>query len=155
LASDLSNLPVPENAQTSARLSRVPQRDTAIERALRSNLHRRGLRFRVHYKPLPNLRRTADIAFVSAKIAVFIDGCFWHRCPQHGTSPKNNAAWWKAKLDANVARDRDTDLRLREADWLPIRIWGHEDANQASLYLDELVRILRRAREMQQSAPNH
>jgi DNA mismatch endonuclease (patch repair protein) len=118
----------------------VRQRGTSVERALRSALHRRGLRFRVQLRPLPRLRRTADIVFVSAQVAVYVDGCFWHRCPQHGTSPKNNAAWWQRKLDANVKRDRDTDERMNEAGWLPIRVWEHEDIDEAATRISELVR---------------
>jgi DNA mismatch endonuclease (patch repair protein) len=101
------------------------QRDTAAEKALRSLLHRRGLRFRVHYR-LPGLRRQADIAFPRARIAVFVDGCFWHGCPDHGTWPKENAVWWREKIEANQRRDADTDARLMEKGWSVIRVWEHE-----------------------------
>lgn len=112
------------------RMHRQRQRDTAAERALRSELHRRGLRFRVDY-PLPGLRRRADIAFPRQRIAVMVDGCFWHGCPQHGTWPKENAGWWRGKIEANVIRDRDTDRRLAEAGWAVIRVWEHEDPKTA------------------------
>jgi DNA mismatch endonuclease (patch repair protein) len=74
---------------------------------------------------LPLTRRTADIAFTRLKIAVFVDGCFWHGCPAHGTWPKANAAWWRAKIEGNIARDRDTNERLRAAGWHVIRVWSH------------------------------
>lgn len=103
------------------------RRDTPAEVALRSALHRLGLRFRVAY-PLPGLRRSADVAFPRRRVAVFVDGCFWHGCPVHGTWPKQNAEWWRAKIEANQRRDADTDRRLAEAGWLVIRVWQHEDA---------------------------
>ena len=107
-------------------MSRTAQRDNQQEVALRSALHARGLRFRIHAKVLEPSRRTVDITFPKSRVAVFVDGCFWHSCPVHGTSPKNNAAWWRAKIDANVARDRDTDRRLRDAGWSVVRVWEHE-----------------------------
>jgi DNA mismatch endonuclease (patch repair protein) len=123
--------PQPKDPATSQRLSRVRQRDTAFEKALRCELHRRGMRFRVQARLIPELRRTADIVFRSARVAVFVDGCFWHCCPEHATYPKNNADWWRAKLEANVARDRDTDQRLRKLGWLSVRIWEHESVESA------------------------
>lgn len=123
--------PQPKDPETSHRLSQVRQRDTAFEKALRSELHRRGMRFRVQARILPGLRRTADIVFRSARVAVFVDGCFWHCCPEHATYPKNNADWWRVKLEANVARDRDTDQRLRKLGWLSVRIWEHESVERA------------------------
>jgi len=123
--------PRPRDPATSHRLSQVRQRDTALEKALRSELHRRGMRFRVQARIIPGLRRTADIVFRSARVAVFVDGCFWHCCPEHATYPKNNADWWRVKLEANVARDRDTDQRLRKLGWLSVRIWEHESVERA------------------------
>ncbi|WP_068161078.1 very short patch repair endonuclease [Rhodococcus phenolicus] len=112
---------------TSARMSRQRRRDTAPEVALRRELHRRGARFFVDRAPLPGLRRRADLVFPRRRVAVYVDGCFWHRCPVHATAPKNNAEWWSAKLTGNVARDRDTDARLAAAGWTVVRIWEHED----------------------------
>lgn len=77
--------------------------------------------------PIKGVRRRADLVFPRRKVAVFVDGCFWHSCPQHATFPKNNAQWWTDKLAANVVRDRDTDARLAEQGWTVIRIWEHED----------------------------
>lgn len=116
--------------------------DTAPELAIRSALHRRGLRYRVDWK-LPHSRRRADLAFVRARVAVFVDGCFWHACPIHATWPKANAAWWRAKLLANRRRDRDTDLRLRRAGWLVLRFWEHEVAERAARTVTKAVRARR------------
>jgi len=112
----------------SARMSRQARRDTAPEVALRRELHRRGLRFRVDW-PLPGLpRRRADIAFTRRKVAVFVDGCFWHSCPEHATAPVSNGGWWADKLANNVRRDRQTDKHLRSLGWSVLRFWEHEAA---------------------------
>ena len=102
-------------------------RDTAPELALRSLLHAQGLRYRVATRPLRDLRRTADLVFRSARVAVFVDGCFWHRCPEHYTLPRTNPDYWLPKLERNEERDRETDTALIAAGWLPIRVWEHED----------------------------
>jgi DNA mismatch endonuclease (patch repair protein) len=100
--------------------------------ALRSSLHRRGLRFFVDRAPVAGLRRRADILFPRARVAVYVDGCFFHGCPEHATWPKHNAVFWRDKIEANRARDRDTDARLREAGWEVIRVWEHESAEEAA-----------------------
>lgn len=115
------------DAKTSARLSKQRRRDTKPEVALRRELHRRGLRYFVDRAPLKGMRRRADLVFPRRKVAVYVDGCFWHSCPVHATQPRNNAQWWADKLAANVARDRDTDTRLIEEGWRVVRIWEHED----------------------------
>jgi DNA mismatch endonuclease (patch repair protein) len=115
-------------------------RDTAAEMALRRRLHALGLRFRINRRPLPGTRRTADIVFGPARVAVFVDGCFWHGCPEHGTWPKTNAEWWRAKIEANRARDRDTDRRLAEAGWTILRIWEHEPPEVAAKRVAAAVR---------------
>ncbi|MFE3289473.1 DNA mismatch endonuclease Vsr [Rhodococcus sp. NPDC059234] len=124
--------PVPDSASTRERMRTQRRRDTAPELALRRELHRRGRRYRVDRAPLPGMRRRADLVFPGARVAVFVDGCFWHCCPEHATRPKNNAQWWADKLAANVARDRDTDVRLTEAGWVVVRIWEHEDPAAAA-----------------------
>lgn len=105
------------------------RRDTTTELAVRRLLHARGLRYRVDYPPLTDQRRRrADIVFTRARIAVFIDGCFWHGCPEHATSPKRNVEYWGPKLAANRARDLDTNTRLEAAGWTVLRFWEHEDS---------------------------
>ena len=93
---------------------------------MRRAAHARGLRYFTHRRPLPGLRRTADLVFPRLRIAVFLDGCFFHGCPEHGTWPKRNAEFWRTKIDGNVERDRDTDRRLMEAGWTVLRYWEHE-----------------------------
>lgn len=113
-------------------MSRLRRRDNPQELALRRELHSLGLRYRVHY-PVPGARRrTIDIAFTSRKVAVFIDGCFWHGCVEHGTSPSSNSKWWQRKLLANQQRDRDTDRLLQERGWTVVRIWEHESLKSAA-----------------------
>lgn len=116
------------------------RRDTLPERAIRSALHRQGLRFRVDYPPLPGVRCRPDIVFTRQRVAVFIDGCFWHACPQHGNLPKANRDWWQQKLSANVDRDRRNDAALSDADWQVVRIWEHEPVEDA---VDRVLRLLR------------
>lgn len=113
-------------------MSVAKRRDTAAELALRRELHALGLRYRVAY-PIPGQRRrTIDIAFTKARVAVFVDGCFWHGCPVHGTRPRSNSEWWQTKLAANRARDRDSDRLLGELGWSVVRIWEHEPVPEAS-----------------------
>lgn len=113
-------------------------RDTSPELALRRELHSRGLRYRVHLRF--ESRRVVDIAFIRPKVAVFVDGCFWHRCQTHKNYPSTNSDFWRLKLDSNVERDRDTDRRLREAGWVVIRVWEHEDPVEAADRIEETVR---------------
>ena len=126
---------------TSARMRAQRRRDTAPEVALRRELHRRGARFFVDRAPLRGLRRRADLVFPRKRVAVYVDGCFWHSCPQHATSPKNNAQWWADKLAANVVRDRDTNARLAAAGWRVVRIWEHEDPAEAADRVQAALRI--------------
>jgi DNA mismatch endonuclease, patch repair protein len=121
-------------------MSRQRRRDTAPELALRRHLHARGLRYRVAW-PIPGLsRHTVDIAFTRARLAVFVDGCFWHGCPEHATYPSANGAWWAAKLAANRQRDRTTTEHLEGAGWTVIRVWEHEAADRAATRIEDLVR---------------
>jgi DNA mismatch endonuclease (patch repair protein) len=90
------------------------------------------MRFRIHRRPLPELRREADIVFTRARVAVFVDGCFWHGCPEHATWPKANADWWRTKIESNRTRDRETDDRLVKAGWVPLRVWSHEPPEEAA-----------------------
>jgi DNA mismatch endonuclease, patch repair protein len=132
--------PLPASDEIRDRFQRQRRRDTAPELALRRELHRRGLRFRVDSAPIPGMRSRADLVFARARVAVFVDGCFWHGCAEHGTSPKNNAQWWRDKLDANRARDERVDATLRAADWLPVRIWEHEATVTAADRVEVVVR---------------
>lgn len=131
----LDNVP----AATSARMSRQKRQETQPEMQLRRALHRMGLRYRVNL-PLPGMpRRRADVTFTRAQLAIFVDGCFWHRCPVHATAPVNNGSWWERKLEANVTRDRDTDRRLHEIGWTVLRFWEHEDMETAAAAVSDVL----------------
>ena len=106
--------------------------DTEPELRLRSELHRLGIRFRLHQRVVPGVRRQVDVVFGPARVAVFVDGCFWHSCPIHGTRAKSNAVFWRRKLAENERRDRDTDARLSQAGWVVMRVWEHEDPGIAA-----------------------
>jgi DNA mismatch endonuclease (patch repair protein) len=114
-------------------------RDTAPEKALRSALQRKGLRFRIDEKPIGGLNRRADIVFRPTRVAIFVDGCFWHGCPIHGTQAKANAEFWARKLKQNQERDVDTISRLEAAGWMAIRVWEHEDPEEASQRIYDMV----------------
>lgn len=135
--------PIPSSDVVRQRMQQQRRRNTRPEMALRRALHAGGLRYRVELPVIPSLRRRADIVFGPAKVAVFVDGCFWHRCPQHATSPKANADWWRPKLDRNRERDRDTDRLLLAQGWLPVRVWEHEDMADAARGVAETVRSRR------------
>lgn len=122
------------------RMQRQPRRDTKPELALRRELWRRGLRYRVDITPISGLRRRADMVFTRARVAVYVDGCYWHSCPEHGTVPKANREWWVAKLEANVARDRDTDARLLAAGWQVVRVWEHASVADAADRIESIAR---------------
>lgn len=122
-------------------MSAQRSRNTKTEVRLRSALHTRGLRYRVHQRPLLSQRRHADIVFTRAKVAVFVDGCFWHGCPEHATWPKRNADFWRDKIETNICRDQETDNLLVEAGWLPIRVWEHEDVDIAADRVAAFVRV--------------
>lgn len=122
-------------------------RDTRPELEVRRALHRLGLRYRVAIAPEPSLRRRADIVFTRARVVVFIDGCFWHGCPDHGRSTFNhNVEYWPAKIASNVERDADTTSRLQEAGWRVLRFWEHEDTA-------DVVERIRRAVHANLNAP--
>lgn len=107
-------------------------RDTKPELAVRRILHAAGFRYRVNFRPIPDLRRTADIVFTRAKLAVFIDGCFWHGCPDHYQRPASNREYWDLKVVENRSRDAETDLRLGAAGWKVIRRWEHEEPSRVA-----------------------
>lgn len=122
------------------RMQATRQRDTKPELLLRRELHKRGLRYRVDVPVLPMSRRRADVVFRKARVAVFVDGCFWHSCPDHGSSPRANSGWWSEKLAANVARDRASDVELEGAGWKVIRVWEHESPTEAADRVERAVR---------------
>jgi len=132
--------PPASSAAVRRRMRSTPQRDTPAELRIRRVLHAMRLRYAIDVKPLPDSPRRADIVFRRAKVAVFVDGCFWHGCPTHGSWPRSNAGFWRRKIQTNKARDADTNRQLREAGWLPIRVWEHEEPLRAA------ARIARRLR---------
>lgn len=139
----MSDRPAPSSESVRRRFERQGRRDTKPELALRRRLHGMGLRYRVDRQVIDGLRRRADLVFAGPRVAVFVDGCFWHLCPEHGNLPKSNHDWWRDKLEANVARDRDTDDRLAEAGWTVLRVWEHElrrEPDAAAARVEEVVR---------------
>lgn len=128
------------------RMRATPRWDTPAEIALRECLTAFGLRYRLHRRIIPGLRRTVDVAFPGARVAVFVDGCFWHGCPSHGTLPKKtHRGWWASKIAANKRRDRDTDRKLRALGWKVVRVWEHEQPDKAARRIANLVRSRKRA----------
>lgn len=115
--------------------------DTKPERLLRSALHARGLRFRKDFRiDVPGCRVRPDIVFTRRRVAVFIDGCFWHSCPAHGRAPTSNEWYWSPKLARNRERDREVVARLEDAGWVVRRYWEHEDLGWVADDVEALVR---------------
>lgn len=131
--------PEPLDEAIRRRMQNQRRRDTALELAIRSRLHAQGHRYRVDFRLEPSLRCRGDIVFTRRKIVVFIDGCFWHGCPTHATTPSNNAAWWTNKLEANVARDKRNTSALKQLGWVVIRIWEHADPELAVLRIERAL----------------
>lgn len=120
-------------------MSRVKGRDTRPEMLLRRALWRRGLRYRVNRR-VANTR--PDLVFLSARLAVFVDGCFWHACPLHGTQPATNAEFWREKLRRNVQRDAENTRTLMAAGWRVLRLWEHEIVGDVEVAADRVARHL-------------
>jgi DNA mismatch endonuclease, patch repair protein len=120
----------------------IRSKDTAPELAVRRRLHAEGFRFRVAHRPLKDLRRTADIVFTRRKLAVFIDGCFWHSCPVHVPAVSQNSDYWNPKLFRNRQRDEETNVLLKEAGWTVLRFWAHEDPEKVAAAVASEVRAL-------------
>lgn len=132
--------PQPSSAAASTVMRANRSADTKPEIALRSELHSRGLRFRKNFSiEFEGGQTRADIVFTRKRVAVFVDGCFWHRCPDHGTQPRANAAYWGPKLDRNVLRDRRVSSALEEAGWSVLRIWEHTPSGQAAELVASIV----------------
>lgn len=129
------------SAAIRSRMSSQRRRDTAPEIALRRALHAMGLRYFIHRRPVPSLNRQADIVFPRARVAVFVDGCHWHGCPEHGPKRHLTNGWyWSEKIASNVRRDRDTDQRLEASGWTVIRVWEHEGAAGAAQRIADYLR---------------
>jgi DNA mismatch endonuclease (patch repair protein) len=114
-------------------------RDTAPERLLRQDLFSRGLRYRVNFPVPGKRRRTIDIAFTKAKLAVFVDGCFWHGCAEHKSAPKANGDWWARKIETNRHRDAETRSHLESMGWCVVRVWEHEDVHQVASVVERTL----------------
>ncbi len=121
-------------------MSTLARRDTQPELDLRREMHRRGMRYRVQIKVPGNNRRTIDIAFTRVRLAVYVDGCFWHGCPEHHVQPRANSEWWRWKIERNQARDADTNRQLAVAGWDVLRIWEHVSAAPAADLVEEAYR---------------
>jgi DNA mismatch endonuclease (patch repair protein) len=137
--------PAPSSEAALKRMKAAKPRDTAPEKALRSVLFRKGLRFRVDRKPIDQLNRKADIVFRVVKVAVFVDGCFWHGCPIHGTQAKSNAEFWRNKIKQNQIRDLDTNEKLKNAGWKVIRVWEHENPEKAA---EKILKIVTKRKKL-------
>jgi DNA mismatch endonuclease (patch repair protein) len=135
-------------AAVRSKMQAQARRDTDCEMRIRRALHALGLRYRVHRRALPDLRREVDVVFRPARVAVFVDGCFWHGCRRHRQPVKANAPWWRDKILRNRVRDRDTNQRLLAAGWCVVRIWEHVDAGRAALTVARVVRRLQRSPEL-------
>jgi DNA mismatch endonuclease, patch repair protein len=129
----------PLTEEVALRMKRQLRRDTACEMKIRRVLHANGYRYRVDVRPEPDLRCRADILFTRRRIAVFIDGCFWHACPEHGSWPRNNAEWWRNKITRNAGRDRENNSALVKKGWSVVRIWEHEDPETAVRKVTQLL----------------
>ncbi|WP_246213348.1 very short patch repair endonuclease [Kitasatospora viridis] len=141
----LSKASVPEDSWASSPATRKSMRankgkNTKPEMRLRSLLHREGLRYKVSARPVSTIRRTADVVFPKVKVAVFVDGCYWHGCPDHRSVPVTNREFWVTKLEGNMVRDKETVRLLEEAGWKVLRIWEHVPPEEAArLVIDQVT----------------
>ena len=128
-------------------------RDTKPELAVRSAVHRRGIRFRVAARPQRELPRTADLVLRKSRVAVFVDGCYWHGCPEHHTQPATNSEYWADKIAGNVARDAETTEYLQQAGWTVLRFWEHEDPEAVADRVQESVQSALQSRAADRPQP--
>jgi DNA mismatch endonuclease (patch repair protein) len=135
--------PPASDSATRARMIAQRRRDTDCEMAIRRILHRAGFRYRVDAALIPNSRLRADIVFPSTRVAVFVDGCFWHGCPIHGSLPRRNASWWRQKLAYNQRKDMRSSLLHEEAGWKVLRYWSHDAPTVVAAELMEVLRARR------------
>lgn len=138
--------PEPSSEAVRERMEAQPRRETGCEVAVRSAAHALGLRYRVNRRPEPEIRREADLVFPREKVAVFVDGCFWHGCPLHHRVPTAHSEWWAKKLERTRARDQQTVCVLREHGWLVVRVWEHEEPEKAAHRVRNAVLLRRQAR---------
>ncbi|MGH3751375.1 MAG: very short patch repair endonuclease [Pseudonocardiaceae bacterium] len=139
--------PAASTAGRSRNMQAIRRANTKPEVALRSALHRAGLRFRKDYRlDLAEGRVRPDVVFTRARVAVFVDGCFWHCCPDHGRQPSVNSGYWAPKLQRNVDRDHQNTITLERAGWIVVRIWEHQDAKQAVTAVSEALQRAHRNR---------
>ena len=136
--------PPPSSQAARNRMVAQRRKDTEAELEVRRILYRKGLRYRVDYPVLKKPLRRGDIIFIGPKVAVFIDGCFWHGCPKHGTQSKSNVSFWKEKIKTNKERDKDTNKRLRKIGWKVIRAWEHEDPIKVAQQIEKEVHARKR-----------
>lgn len=115
-------------------------RDTQPELAVRRILHAFGYRYRVNFRAVRSIRRTVDIAFTKRRVAIFMDGCFWHGCPEHYIAPRANAEFWRDKIEMNQRRDSIANIELTNAGWVVLRYWEHEDPHRVA---DSIIETLR------------
>jgi DNA mismatch endonuclease (patch repair protein) len=145
--------PTPPPSSSTSSMRSNKRRDTGPEMRLRRALHASGYRYRVDMAVnVPGRRVRADVVFTRPKLAVFIDGCFWHSCPQHGRMPSDPTGYWHAKLQRNVERDRAIDIALRAADWKVLRIWEHVPVDKALTQVTDAIRSSRRSRDQSRTA---
>ncbi|MFI8694704.1 very short patch repair endonuclease [Dietzia maris] len=137
--------PPPSSANVSRNMSRQKRRDTKCETEVRKFLHASGARYRVNFRPLPEYRFSADLGWKSLKLAIFIDGCFWHGCPKHATIPKSNTEWWRDKIEANRRRDQRVVQQLENAGWVAARFWEHEPSANVARTIVALAAARRNA----------
>lgn len=140
LSTRRSLIPKASSIEVRHRMQATRRRDTPPELLLRRALHRLGLRYRIDARPIRESKRRADIVLRPVRVAIFVDGCFWHGCPRHMTWPKANAEFWRSKITANKARDADTARQLRNAGWHVFRIWEHESPDRAAAKIAKVVR---------------
>lgn len=126
-SNDIPKTPPATDAGTRRSMQSNKRADTKPEILFRSLLHRAGLRFRKdRYIPLDSRGVKVDVVFVRAQVAVFMDGCFWHRCPEHATMPTRNRGYWLAKFQRNIDRDISNTEQLQQKGWRVMRVWEHE-----------------------------
>lgn len=132
--------PKPSSSAAKSRMEAAKPKNTLPEIKLQTALAELGINFETDVKPIEDLHRRADVLIREGKIAIFVDGCFWHGCPIHGTQAKANAEFWADKIKRNQERDLDTNEHLEAAGWTVIRIWEHEDPNDAAKQIADIIK---------------